>query len=169
MFKKIFRRLKRWNLKGKQMEFERKLSFHNFRTARNCMIFWVESDVPSDKIERLRNLLSEYMNVEALAFLELGRSMPAMPKTFCVNENSISYSGKFSDSKLKECIENAYDLWIDLSLKPNALSDYIVRNSKAKCKIGMGRNSFENDIIFEDVNDIDTFTERISRLLNKVN
>ncbi|KIO46544.1 MULTISPECIES: DUF6913 domain-containing protein [Sanguibacteroides] len=169
MFKKIFRKWKRWNLKGKQMEFERKLSFHNFKTARSCMIFWVESDIPFDKVERLKNLLSEHMNVDALVFLEPGRPLPVIPKTFCVNEDCISYSGKFSDSKLKGCVENAYDLWIDLSLKPNVLPDYIVRNSRAKCKIGMGRSSFENDIIFEDVNDIDTFTERISRLLSKVN
>jgi len=170
MFKEMIISLKGRYLAGKTIRFERKLSFHNFKTARNCLLFGVDGDVAKEEMFRLKTLLESYMDVSLLFFSSLKYGQEKnMTDAIYANEASISFGGSFTDHLLRETLENSFDLLIDLSIKRNNFGDYILRHSRAKCKIGMEREGFACDIVFDQVNGMEDFTKRVCNLLSHIN
>ena len=170
MFKEMIIGLKGKYLAAKTVRFERKLSFHNFKTARNCLLFGVYGDVTEEEMLRLKALLESYMDVSLLFFSSLKCEREKnLTDAIYANETSISFWGSFTDCLLKKTVENSFDLLIDLSMKRNNFGDYILRHSRAKCKIGMERDGFECDIVFDQVNGMEDFTKRVCNLLSHIN
>lgn len=169
MFKEIGIILKRKRLATTKIIFERKLSFHNFRTARNCLLFWMNGDIVSEEAMKLKGVLARSMETTVLVFSPLKKKLERdIREAVYVNEDSVSFGGRFVDDKLKKIVGNSFDLLIDLSVKKDSFGDYIVRNSRAKCKIGMERDGFENDIVLDGVKGIEDFTGRLNDLLSNI-
>lgn len=170
MFKEIGIILKRKRLATKKIIVKRELSFHNFRTARNCLLFWRDGDIVSEEAMKLKGILARSMETTVLVFSPWKEKQERyIREAVYVNEDSVSFGGRFVDDKLKKIVENSFDLLIDLSVKKDSFGDYIVRNSRAKCKIGMERGSFENDIVFDGVKRIEDFSGRLNDLWNNIN
>lgn len=170
MFENFKKNLKRSRLAKKSVLVERELSFRNFQTARTCLLFGIEGDASPASIEKLRSALPAAMSVEVL-ILEKEKDRPAGDKikqAIRVSEGDISLSGKLVNARLREIIHFSHDLLIDLSSSPDSIGDYLLKSSRAKCKIGMEREGFQGDIIFEGIKEIESLQARLNDLLGKV-
>lgn len=166
-FKKKYRRKK---LASRPVNIDRKLSFHNFRTAKNCLVFAVNGDVSMEELTGLSVILREHMEVRMLMLSE--EVLPEEQRlegVLYVAESEVTASGKMLNAQLEQTILEGVDLLIDLSIAPHGVGDYLLRSSRAKCKIGMGREGFRHDIIFEEANTVPVFQERLIGLLNRDN
>ena len=170
MFKYIAEELKKSHIKGMAVKDERILAFHNLETAKKCLLFWVADDVPVSSVSKIREALSKYMEVSLLAFIRRPKLNPErIPEALYLESSGISYKGKFNDLKVQEMLDKKDDLFIDLSLKPDVLGDYIVKNAKSACKIGFNRYGAEHDVDFEPIRDVDDFIRLLLKLLTKIN
>ena len=170
MFKYIAEELKKSHIKGMAVKDERVLAFHNLDTAKRCVVFWVADDVSVSSVSKIREALSKHMKVDLLAFIRRPKLNPErIPEALYLESSGISYKGKFTDPKVLEVLDKKDGLFIDLSLKPDVLGDYIVKNAKSACKIGFNRHDAEHDIDFEPFRDVDDFTKRLLELLTKIN
>ncbi|MDR1274242.1 MAG: hypothetical protein LBK12_06795 [Odoribacteraceae bacterium] len=170
MFEKFKKNLKKSRLARRSIRVERELSFQNFQTARACLLFGVERDLPVPLLERLRVMLSGKMDVEVLV-LEKEKEGPAVEKVkgaVYVSEEDVSLSGRLVNARLHEMMHFSYDLLVDLSPGPDSVGDYLLRFSRAKCKIGMTREGFQCDIVFDRASEAGAFPDRLSELLSKI-
>ncbi|MDR1414802.1 MAG: hypothetical protein LBI96_03235 [Odoribacteraceae bacterium] len=169
MFDNFKKNLKKSRLARRSFRVDRELSFQNFQTARTCLVFGVGGAVPASLLERSRAVLAGKVKVEML-ILEVGE--PAArgrnAGAVYVNEEDVSLSGRFVNARLHEMVHFSYDLLIDLSSGPDSVGDYILRSSRAKCKIGMEREGFQCDIVFEGSNATGAFPDRLGELLSGV-
>jgi len=170
MFKYIAEELKKSHIKGMTVKNERVLAFRNLETAKRCVLFWVADDVPVSAVNKIREALSKHMEVGLLAFIRRPKLNPErIPDALYLESSGISYKGKFHDPKVLEILDEKDGLFIDLSLRPDVLGDYIVKNAKSACKIGFNRHDAEHDIDFEPVQNVDDFAGRLLELLTKIN
>lgn len=170
MFESLKKNIKRRKLSKMEVSIDRKISFHNFRTARSCLFFGIEGEFPEKLIEQLKKELSEHMEVHMLFLNDWDRPVSDRIKSAVyVTEEDVSRSGSFLNEELEKAVNFSYDLLIDFSVSANAVGDFILRNSRAKCKLGMERSGFQNDIIFEGMEDKTLFIRRLTELLNTTN
>jgi hypothetical protein len=170
MFENFKKNLKKSRLAKRPAHVERELSFQNYRTARACLLFGVEGGVPVASLEKLRDMLAGKMKVEVL-ILEGEKEQQATEKVkgaVYASEADVSLSGKFVNARLHEMMHFSYDLLIDLSRGPDDVGDYLLRFSRAKCKIGMERDGFQCDVVFEGVGEVELLQERLNELLGKI-
>lgn len=170
MLKYIIGRLKKHHIKNLVVKDERILAFQNLDAVKECTLFWIAEDVSWTEIERIQKLLAKHMNVHLLSFIRQSKSeFERVEKVLYADEASIFYGGKFRDMELKELLERKDGLFIDLSLTPDALGDYIVRYAKSACKVGMPREGIEHDIVFANVQRANIFIDRLFKLFTKIN
>ena len=174
LIEKYFRTIKRnlrgkyrmWYLPRKKVVVERDLSFQNLQTAQSCLLFAMAETVEMDVVEKVQKIFPKHITVDVL-FWALEPTV-YLPGVTYVEEKSFSNSGEISDSKLHNVLQTPYDILIDLSTDPCVEGDFILKQSLAKCKIGMSRKGFQGDVVFEAVKDMDHFILRLSELLKNV-
>lgn len=170
MFKYIAEELKKSHIKSMAVKDERVLAFLNLETATRCVLFWVADDVPVSAVNKIREALSQHMEVGLFAFIRRSKlNLERIPEALYLESSGISYRGKFNEPKVLEILNEKDGLFIDLSLRPDVFGDYIVKNAKSACKIGFNRHDALHDVDFESIQDVDDFAGRLLVLLTKIN
>ncbi|MDR0766818.1 MAG: hypothetical protein LBF09_07795 [Odoribacteraceae bacterium] len=170
MFENFKKKLKRNRLAKRTTRASRELSFQNFQTARSCLLFCIDGERQAGEIERLRDMLSGKTRVEIL-ILEGDAGHPAtgtIEGAVRASDKDISLSGKFVNARLHEMMHFSHDLLVDLSRGACSVGDYLLASSAAKCKIGMERDGFQCDIVFEGIKEVDELQGRLNELLEKI-
>lgn len=83
-----------------------------------------------------------------------------------VKAEDVGFGGKIMNDKLFHVLEKPYDLLIDLTRESNVLVDYVLKNSQAKCKVGMEKEGFEADIVLKGISDPVVFIGELAKLLS---
>lgn len=170
MLRFIVEKFKRHHIKNMAVKDERVLAFQNLETAKECTLFWVADDISREEVERFRKSLAKHMEVRLLSFIRQSKSVfERVGEALYFDESAILYGGKLRDTKLQEILERKSGLFIDLSLQPDALSDYVVQYAKAPCKVGMSREGITHDIVFANAPNTDVFADRLFKLFTKIN
>jgi hypothetical protein len=170
MFENFTRNLKRSRLSRKSPREGREVSFQNLETARACLVFGLERDLPVAMVETLRAMLSGKMKVDVLILKESKETSTggAVSGATYAREEDISLSGKFLGARLQEMMRFPYDLLVDLSGAADRVGDYLLRSSRAKCKVGMERDGFQCDIVVEGARETGDFPARLRELLCQI-
>ncbi len=170
MLRFIVEKFKRHHIKNMAVKDERALAFQNLETVKECTLFWVADDISREEVERVRKLLAKHMRVHLLSFIRQSKSVfERVGEALYFDESAILYGGKLRDTKLQEILERKSGVFIDLSLQPDALSDYVVQYAKAPCKVGMSREGITHDIVFANAPNTDVFADRLFKLFTKIN
>ncbi|MCB6973452.1 MULTISPECIES: DUF6913 domain-containing protein [Butyricimonas] len=170
MLKFIVEKFKRYHLKDVAVKDERVLAFQNLEAAKECVLFWVADDISWTEVDKIRKSLAKYMEVHLLSFIRQSKSVfERSGDALYADESSITYGGKIRDAKLREVLKKTEGVFIDISMQPDVLGDYIVRYAKSPCKVGISREGVEHDIMFANVRNTDVFVDRLFKLFTKIN
>ncbi|MDR2413622.1 MAG: hypothetical protein LBD64_01380 [Odoribacteraceae bacterium] len=169
MFENFKKKLKRNRLARRPVHAPRDLSFQNFQTARACLLFGIDGESSAAEIETLAKTLGGRMKVEVLILDgDPDAATDRVEGAVYASEGDVSLSGKFMNTRLDEMIRFPYDLLVDLSRGASSVGDYLLKSSVAKCKIGMERDGFQCDIVFEGVEGLEELEHRLNELLEKI-
>lgn len=168
MINNLLHRFKEDSLAKKTELPDRKKEFHNMKSIRTALVFWI-----ADTNENLwlKALTAKFPGVcfEKICFLPQGAEVMEADNIIYVRNEDLGFGAKILNEKLTKVLTTKFDVLIDLSRESTGLTDYLLKNSQAYCKFSMKQENFEADIVVDGVTDVLDFIEKLGNLLAKLN
>lgn len=164
IIKHIFHRMKEDSLARKTTEAQREKKYHSLHWVKNGLVFWIGGSEEAAWLKAVREKFSG-VKMDKICFIPPSYQGILTEDTTYIKTEDLAFGGKIMNDRLFQVLEKPYDLLIDLTTESNVLIDYILKNSRAKCKIGMPKDNFEADIVLEGSRDTVDFIGRISGML----
>lgn len=161
---KIFHRIKEETLTKKSGTADRKKEYNEIKSVKTCLVYWVADENQAIWLKMLNDRLGS-AKIDKLCFIPENVEILVTDETVAVKNVDLGFGGKIQNDNLLRLMEKEYDLLIDLSMVNNVLADYVLRNSVAKCKVGMKREGFEADIVIDGVAGQTEFIEKMFEFL----
>ena len=154
MINKILHRVKESSLAKKTEIQDRDIEYKSLKELKSCLVFWVaEAGEDQESVKTLLQQLKVYVKkVDKLCFVMKDADVRPTDDTVFVQNEDLGFGGKIQHDCLLDMLKVKYDILIDLSRSSNPMIDYILKNSQAKCKVGMTKEGFEADFIIDEVN-----------------
>jgi hypothetical protein len=135
-------------------------------------LFYTTHRQTSTTINRfMKELLTDNKEVDALTYTENHAENPYGFKYDICTEKEINIIGQITSPKVKEFINKEFDYLYCVAVEKCDVIDYILRNSKAKCRIGCfdGNNAdnFEMMMVLQANEDVDKLIEQIIQYTKK--
>lgn len=164
---RFFHRIKEDSLLKKQGTVERSVEYRDLKSLKTCLVFWVANENQSAWLKVLGDRLKG-VKMDKLCFVPDHIEILVTDGTVTMKNEDLAFGGKIRNKDLLELIEKKYDLLIDLSTVNNVLINYVLRNSRSRCKIGMKREGFDADIVIEGVTQQREFIDKMFEFLSAV-
>lgn len=165
---KLLHRVKVNSLEKKEDLQDRSLVYKSWNDIKTILLFWVAEPGKENFVARdlLQQLKKSQMKVDSLCFVMKGAEILQTDDMVYVQNEDLGFGGKIQNNRLLEMLAVQYDLLIDLSQDSNSMMDYILRNSRAMCKVGMKKEGFEADIIIDGANTLEDFVQKLVPVLS---
>ncbi|HBO27954.1 MULTISPECIES: DUF6913 domain-containing protein [Culturomica] len=165
IIKSIFQRMKGDSLARKMTEVRREKEYSHMHTVKSGVVFWIAGGGEQPGLETIREKFPE-VKMDKVCFLPANYQGLQVDDVVYVKAEDVGFGGKIMNDKLFHVLEKPYDLLIDLTRESNVLVDYVLKNSQAKCKVGMEKEGFEADIVLKGISDPVVFIGELAKLLS---
>lgn len=165
IIKHIFHRMKEDSLARKMTEAQREKKYQSLHRIKNGLVFWVAGSEEGSWLKAVREKFSE-VEVDKMCFVPPNYPGILTEDVIYIKTEDLAFGGKIMNDKLLQALEKSYDFFIDLTTESNVLIDYVLKNSRAKCKISMPKDNFEADIVLEGSKDPIVFINELSGMLS---
>lgn len=163
----ILHRIKEDSLSKRKDVGERQAVYKELKSIKNALVIWSACEGQADWLAKLE------VNFQGVVFDKLcyvpAREGVAVPADALVFRNEdLGFGGKILNPNLPVILAKRYDLLIDLSAEANVILNYVLLNSKALCKVGMGREGGEYDLMIKGVAEPLVFIDRLKEVLSEI-
>ncbi|MEG0795580.1 MAG: hypothetical protein RR397_03585 [Odoribacter sp.] len=164
----ILHRFKEDSLSKRNEAVERIVEYQSLKDIKTCLIFWVAD---ANQNEWLRQFIQHFPNVKInkLCFISSGVEMLVTDDIVVMHNEDLGFGGKIQNDSLLAMLKERYDLFVDLTTVSNAMIDYVLLNSQAKCIVGMKKEGARADITIDSVSGQLEFIDKLAEILVKVN
>jgi hypothetical protein len=142
MFQRIRTSVARYRLKQEVQKVHRERKLSNLASSRKIGILYTLNDVPDYDIvaEFVTRLQHDKKEVKALGFVRnkilVSRFLPKLAFDFFSGKD-VSFFFRPTSPKVKDFMDQEFDLLLDLSLSENIPLKFIAGLSAAHCRVGM--------------------------------
>ncbi|WP_251623248.1 DUF6913 domain-containing protein [Odoribacter lunatus] len=166
IIQRIFYRIKGDSQEKQLTDKEREKEYPEFDKISSCLVVWSANDQEGGCLKRLeRKLLG--VKPEKICVLPKEYQGLQLENVVYVKSEDINAKGRILNERLVDLLNKEFDLLIDLSEGEDALVDYVLKNSMAKCKAGRRRSAFEADLMIEGTVDVLDFIDKLFDVLVK--
>lgn len=167
MIHKIFFRMKQDSLAKKTVTKEREKQYPDINAMTSCLV--VGCAAASGMEEYLKLLKKKLLQVKMDKICFLPEGYPELPvkDVIYIKEEELSFGGKILNEELPVLLDKEYDLLVDLTAESHVVVDYVLRNSLAKCKVGMRKEEPGLDIVIDGVSNTSDFINKLFVVLTK--
>lgn len=128
-------------------------------------LFFTTNRNMSSAINRfMKVLLEEGKNVDALTYMLTNTENPYGFKYDICTEEQINWLGTIKQQKIHDFIQKDFDYLYCIAIEKCEVIDYILKNSRAKCRIGCfnGTNvdNFELMVVMQQGEDVDKLIDQ---------
>jgi len=162
-------------LKKKEKKVVRAKKLFNLESAKVFGVFFnVTDDADFEKVKKLlKDLSAMGKNVFALGYVpkkEVPQQYLMLQKINFFAKKDLNWYGKPQIESVEEFINKDFDVLIDLNFKPSFVSEWVLRLSRAKLKIGKQQDdiAWYDFMITTTSNDIKYFNEQVIFYLEKI-
>lgn len=160
--------MKQDSLAKKTAERRRIKQYPDLHAVKNCLVVWCANDRQEEYLKHLKKKLPQQVKLDKICFLPEGCPVLSGRDVVYVKEEELGFGGKISNEQLPALLDKECDLLVDLSEESNVMLDYILRNSLAKCKVGMKKESFDADLMIDNVSGISEFIDKLFEVLARL-
>lgn len=164
---KIFHRMKEDSLVKKTAERRRIKEYPGTGALKSCLVVWCANDRQTDYLIQLEKKLPG-IKLDKICFLPEGYQALQLDCVTYVKSEELGFGGKILNEQLPALLDKEFDLLVDLSEGPNVMIEYILKNSLAKCKVGMKKENFEADLMLDGVAGVPEFIDKLFEVLAKL-
>lgn len=163
---KFFHRMKEDSLK-KTGERKRVKEYPEIASVKSCLVVWSAKETQEEHLKHLERKLPQ-VKLDKICFLPEGYETVQSDNVTYVKDEELGFGGKILNERLPQLLDKDYDLLVDMSEGANVMVEYILKNSLAKCKVGMKKESFEADLILDGVSGVSDFIDKLFEVLAKI-
>ncbi|MDL2283193.1 hypothetical protein LJB94_01600, partial [Odoribacter sp. OttesenSCG-928-G04] len=139
-------------------------TFPELDKVKTCLIVWKTHTDELRWQDKLKKELPQ-AKIDKVCIIQQDYQEERRNDIIYINSDDVDMKGKINNQQLNELLEKKYDLLIDLNSSTDVLSDFVVRNSHALCKVSMVKESDVTDIMIDGVtNENDLITQTIAIL-----
>lgn len=157
---KIFHRIKEDSLVKKTAERKRVKEYPELHAIKSAVVVWCAHENQDSLLKQLHRKLPQ-VKWEKICFLPEGYQTLQLDHVTYVKDEELGFGGKILNDSLSALLDRDFDLLVDLSEGQNVMVDYILKNSRAKCKAGMRKENFEADLMIDGAADAGDFIEKL--------
>lgn len=163
----LLHRMKEDSLAKKMTEAERTKEYKGLESMKHGLVFWVADEQETTWLNHLADKFPG-LKTDKLCLIPDTGQKSAQEGVIFVRKEDLMFGGKIQNEGLKRVLSENYDILIDLSLVSDVMTDYILKNSQAVCKVGVPKENYEADIMLEGVADTADFIEKLYEVLSKL-
>ncbi|MDR1756967.1 MAG: hypothetical protein LBR65_08450 [Culturomica sp.] len=150
ILKSIVHRITSDSLKRRAAGVERTKAYQTWEKIHTGLVFWVGDPEEQQWLKEIGRKWAG-ITLDKLCFLPSPNKEILTDAITYVTGEDLSFSGRIVNEELLRIMETPYDLLLDLTDQSNPLIDYILKGSRAKCKIGVPKENFEADVMIDGV------------------
>ncbi|MDR0982673.1 MAG: hypothetical protein LBM07_05465 [Culturomica sp.] len=169
--KNIIRKIS-WSIKGKSLSTQkidvaREKRYPDLQNMKSCLIIWACNPEEVKWVKKIEDIFSPHILDKICVVGNENDRESKWQDIVYVNNEHVDMRGQINDEKLNYFLGRDYDLLLDLNRVPDILSDYLVRNSQANCKMSALKDTADIDIMIDDTEDELDFIEKAKSVLEK--
>lgn len=163
----IFHRIKEDSLSKRKGAVERQVTYKELKSVKSALVLW---SVCGEQAAWLKKLETNFKEVkfDKLCYVPGKENGSAPADALALRNEDLGFGGKILNESLPAILAKRYDLMVDLSTEANVVLNYVSLNSKAMCKVGMGREGGEYDLIIKGVAEPLVFIDRLKEVLSEI-
>lgn len=163
----ILHRFKEDSLAKRTELVDRALVYKELKEIRTCLLFYTAGAEPQASFEILKKKMPE-VNFRKLCFDLSGVEMAEADDVVVFRKEELGFGGKIQNEHLYKELSREYDLLVDFTTLSNAMTQYVLTNSKAHCIIGMKKEGAIADIMVDEVKEPQEFAIKLTGLLAEI-
>lgn len=163
----LFHRFKEDSLAKRRGGAERTLGYCELKSVRRVLVVYT---VVAGQKAWMKKLSDKFKDVKFdwLCYLPTGTEVVEPANAVVLKNEDLVFGGKIQNEALLALLEREHDLLLDFTAISNGLLNYVLSNSQAKCKIGMKKDGFENDIVIGEVSESEQFIDKMTEILSGI-
>lgn len=163
----ILHRFKEDSLSRRTELVDRTLAYKELKEIRTCLLFYTAGAEPQAGFEILKKKMPE-VKFRKLGFVPSGVEVGEADDLVTFRNEELGFGGRIQNDHLYKELSREYDLLVDFTALSNAMTQYVLTNSKAHCIIGMKKEGTIADIIIDEVKEPQEFAIKLTGLLAEI-
>lgn len=164
----ILHRFKEDSLSKRTDLVDRTLSYKELKEITTCLLFYTAGAEPEACFEILKERMPG-VRFRKLCFVPSGVEITGTDDLVTFRNEELGFGGKIQNDPLYKELSKEYDLLLDLTVASNALTQYVLNNSRAHCIVGMKQEGTIADIVIDGVKGPEEFAIKLTELLAEIN
>jgi len=164
----ILHRFKEDSLARRTDSVDRILFYKQLKEIKTCLLFYTAGTEPKESFEVLRRKMPG-VKFGRLCFVPSGTEVAETGDMVTFRNEELGFGGKIQNSRLHDLLSIEYDLLVDFTTLSNAMTQYVLTNSRAHCIVGRKKEGVIADIIIDGVNEALDFANELTGLLAEIN
>ena len=163
----IVHRMASDSLKKKAAGVDRVKVYRKLEKMQTGLVFWVGDPEEQRWLKEIGSRLAG-VTMDKLCFVDSGYKDFRMDNITYVTGEDLSFGGKIVNDELLRIMETPYDILLDLTTRSNPLVDYILKGSRAQCKVGICKENFEADVMIDGVRNPQDLIEKVAVVFSEL-
>lgn len=163
----ILHRIKEDSLSKRKESVERQATYKDIKSIKSALVIW---SACSEQANWLKKLAANFKDVEfdKLCYVQEKDGVSAPVDALALRNEDLGFGGKILNESLPAILAKRYDLLVDLSTESNVILNYVSLNSRALCKVGMGHEGGECDLVIKGVAEPLVFIDKLKEVLSEI-
>lgn len=163
----ILHRIKEDSLSKRKDSVERQAVYKELKSVKNALVIWSACGTQAGWLKKLAADFKE-VKFDRLCYMPAKGEVSAPADALVIRNEDLGFGGKILNEGLPAILAKRYDLLIDFSTEANPILNYVLLNSQAMCKVGIGREGGEYDLIIGGVAEPLAFIDRLKEVLSEI-